>query len=599
MELPIKDFDIDLNSNHLKNLCAKHDPDIFLGDIANLITKIDTPRIQIHPFQGLDSPLRQLTYLASLNLSSDPALVQSNDEIETDEWFEMVKYSIAVKAGYYDLLMPKKDDDPVAYHDLYKVAMPVFMNYYDTGSLNYEEQDIERIESFFNPFDAEIEKGFGLSPQDFINIYNLIDEELFLRLNYPLTLLRKDAECKQFWDSQMKNKTNPLDWKYEGANPNVIELVKYSNSRGERFTIDAQEIKKKYNNDKVDLFLSIFSLTRTKTDYLYYTSKNPVLHRPMYQLKDDRYLVISIKQLITAIYTFLTEFATNEANGVSERFYVKRGKVLQNKIAELFKRFFRNECFIYNEYKTSPHGDGQDVLILYKGLALIIEAKAGREPEPMRNVRKSFEKISLGFKKIIQEGYEQADRIKILFDNVEPFDIYDKDGKLVFTVNPKKYHTYFSIIVTLNKFRQPQIDLSLLLNLNEGDDRYPFSVSIDDLEIILLAMMKLRKGVGDLIMFLQWREQLQGRLVSNDELEVWGAFINNKDFKVPQDKNIHFKTFPEIGDFYDELYKNGLGFTNEKNLDRKTSGKYLMLDAATIEKARAKYETESKDHVSY
>jgi hypothetical protein len=295
--------------------------------------------------------------------------------------------------------------------------------------------------------------------------------------------------------------------------------------------------------------------------------------------------------LIEAIYIRLTEYATAEEKDISERFYNKRGKILQDKIADLFKRYFKNECFIYNEYTTEPNGDGQDLLILHKGLALIIEAKAGREPEPMRDVRKSFQKISLSFKKSIQEGYAQADRVKALFDNKEVFDIYNKTGKKVYTVNTNKYHSYYSIIVTLYKFRQPQINLSLLLTLKEDDDRYPFSLSIDDLEIILLSMMKLKKGQGDLIRFLRWREQLQGRLVSNDELELWGAFMNNKNFKVPEEANLHYQTFPEMGNFYDELYKKGLGFKKEKYLDRKTNGKYIFFDPATIREIREKYKS--------
>ena len=177
-----------------------------------------------------------------------------------------------------------------------------------------------------------------------------------------------------------------------------------------------------------------------------------------------------------------------------------------------------------------------------------------------------------------------------MFDNGEIFSIYDKNGKKQYTVDTTKYHNYFSLIITLNKFRQPQIDISLLLSLNEDDDRYPFSVSVDDLEIILLTMIKRKKGPGDLIKYLHWREQLQGRLQSNDELELWGAFINNKNFHIPEDKRIHFKTFPEMGDFYDELYQNGFGFANEKNLERKTSGKYMILDAANIRKAREHFE---------
>lgn len=574
---PIETFDLDINTQKLKALCARHDSDIFLADITTLLTRIDTPRIQIHPFQGLDSPMRQLLYMAALNLTSDPGLVESTVEVADNEWFEMVKYSIAVKAGYYDLLMPKEGEDNKAYHDLYKVAMPVFMDYYNTGSLNFEEQDIDRILSFFTPFDEKIKAFFGLTTSEFVDIYNLIDEELFLQLNEPLKLVRQDPEAAAFFDEMMKSDAHPFEWKYEGDNPNILQFLRHANTRSERFTVDAKKLQEKYAPEKTDIFLSHFTLSRKTDKLLFYTAPNPVLSNPIFKLSDGRYLVLSAKQLITAVYMKLTAFAINPENKIHEKFYDRRGKALQDKIAELFTRFSKKEAFIYNEYATSPNGDGQDILILWKSLAFIIEAKAGKEPEPMRSVKKSFEKILLGFKGNIQKGYEQTYRIKQLFDNKEKFKIYNKEGVFQYEVNSARYNEYFSLIVTLNKFRKPQIDLNLLLDLEETDDRYPFSVSIDDLENLILTMLKLKKGPGDFVRFLHLREQLQGRLDCHDELELWGAFFHVKHFKVPEDERMHFKTFPQMGEVYDELYRTGLGFTNEKNLERKKSGRYIHM----------------------
>ena len=64
-------FDIQLESETLKEMVAVYDPVTFIGDLAQLITYICVGRIEISPFNGLDSPLRQLAYIAALNLSSD------------------------------------------------------------------------------------------------------------------------------------------------------------------------------------------------------------------------------------------------------------------------------------------------------------------------------------------------------------------------------------------------------------------------------------------------------------------------------------------------------------------------------------------------
>lgn len=171
-------FNIEAESRKLKSIVGQYESDLFIADIASLLTLIDTPRMPVHPFQGLDSPLRQLTYLASLNLSCDPVDAKLKQVSSNEEWEEIVKQTIRAKAGYFDLLLPKEEDDKYEYYNYYKIVLPVFLDYFDTGSLNFEEQEIERIEKLFAPFNKEIEEEFGLTVRDFLNIYELIDKQL-------------------------------------------------------------------------------------------------------------------------------------------------------------------------------------------------------------------------------------------------------------------------------------------------------------------------------------------------------------------------------------------------------------------------------------
>ena len=141
---------------------------------------------------------------------------------------------------------------------------------------------------------------------------------------------------------------------------------------------------------------------------------------------------------------------------------------------------------------------------------------------------------------------------------------------ILIDVRTKNYRNAFCIIVTLDRFRNPQVNLPDLLNIYD-DDKYPLSICFDDLEIIILTLIKLKMTPGKFERMLIQREKLQGRLATSDELEIWGHLIFNRAFKVPEEENMHFS--PGIGFVgkFDELYANGLGFENERNLDRKTS----------------------------
>ena len=75
------------------------------------------------------------------------------------------------------------------------------------------------------------------------------------------------------------------------------------------------------------------------------------------------------------------------------------------------------------------------------------------------------------------------------------------------------------------------------------------------------------------------QEKLHGRIITADELEVCGAFINEKltAKELNSDATV-FALTPDLTDIFDQTYQTkGLGFDNEKNLEMKTSGKYLPM----------------------
>ena len=213
-------------------------------------------------------------------------------------------------------------------------------------------------------------------------------------------------------------------------------------------------------------------------------------------------------------------------------------------------------------------------------MALIVEAKASKRDEPRREPDKAYPLILSNFEETIQKGYDQAYRVKSKFISKEPLNIYSdvQLKKHVIDIRTKNYHSAFSIIVTLERFGQIQTDLSGLLEIYDNDE-FPWSVCIDDLEIFLLQLEKLGKNKSHLMSFLTQREKLHGKLITADELEVCGAFINERITakELNSDTTVLALT-PDLTDIFDQTYQTkGLGFENEKNLEIKTSGKYLPI----------------------
>lgn len=198
----------------------------------------------------------------------------------------------------------------------------------------------------------------------------------------------------------------------------------------------------------------------------------------------------------------------------------------------------------------------QDLMIIFNGTAIIVEIKASKLREPFRVTQKAIVRLKEDFKNSVQYGFEQCKRVEDYFFNDKSFDIKDANGKKLYSVNPNKIHSVFSIVVTLERFGSLQTDLSLLLQKEEDID-YPWSVYIDDLEIFLLALKQnIKNPTGEFVNFLKLRREMHGRIEAIDELDVCATYLQNPSkFKRYSEADKQFLVFSpfEQNDF-DKLY---------------------------------------------
>jgi hypothetical protein len=566
---------LEKKSNQLKELIAKFNSDWLLGDLSSLI---HAGRDRASDQLGmLSSPMRQLYYLAGLNVSSDPAK-GFDIMFDHEKWKQIATLLNEIEAEYDKLFFPTKQEEITeVWKRIRKVVMPSFLSYFNQGPLNYEEQVINWIEDLFSQFDPIIESKTNLKTEDFIHFYDNLDQ--LRQRNFQAHSGRKDL-LRPNWEKYSKIEMGVVD-----DVPDFIKEMGEQYKEMNYYMSDSGIIDRFYAEelvseilplDKVNNILPYFVTTRAQTDFLFYTSTkpgNPLYEKPILDIGDGMYQVFEVKQVIHAVNDFLQQICTSTATETT-KYVEKKGKLLETRIIDLFSNFLKNDFKIYHGYYVD--GCEQDILILWKNYAFIIEAKGYSLREPFRNPEKAFVRIKDDFNACIGYGYEQTRRVEKKFISGGTLQITDKDGKILNEIDTSLYEEDFSIIINLESFGQIQCDLSTLIKLENDDDVFPWAVKLDDLEIFILTMIAQNKGPIDFVNFLLLRESLHGKLICSDELEVCGGYLNGVINQNQIDKAGVVAAAPDLGNIFDQQYHKTMGFKNERNLYEKQSGKFIF-----------------------
>jgi len=566
---------LESKSEELKNIVATYDTQWLLGDLAFMM-KTGKERAKEQLGQ-LSSPMRQLYYVAGLNISSDPTNGQDS-HYTPEKWNKIVSLLNEIEIEYYKLFFPNTQEEVTdEWKKVREVAMPSFLSYFNQGPLNYEEQVINWTRDLFTPLDNIIEDITGVKTEDFIQFYENIDK--LNQKNFQAHTTNKDL-LRPNWKDYSKLEVGVID-----GVPDFIKEMGKQNEHLYHFMADHGIMDRFYASEivsvnlpleKVKIILGLLSVSRSQTDFLYYTATkpgNPLYEKPIVDIGNEIFQVFEVKQVIHSIEKLLEQLCTSTTANTT-KYVEQKGKLLETKIVELFSDFFKSDIKVHRSYYVD--GCEQDILILWKKYAFIIEAKGYALNEPFRNPEKAFVRIKSDFNACIGYGYEQTRRVEKKFIDCVPLRITDKNGNLIEEIDTTKYEQDFSIIVNLKTFGQVQTNLATLIKLENEDDVFPWAVKLDDLEIFLLTMNAQKKKPTDFIDFLLMRETLHGKLICADELEVCGAFLTKKLNQQIIDKNDTIVTVPDLGDVFDKQYFKTMGFKNEKYLYEKQSGKYVF-----------------------
>lgn len=510
-------------SYQLKTEVAEYELENFAGFFTYFIKH--RPVVEESPLNDFYSKLKDYLYLIALNATAvkrGTKLITVNDPM-IGKWAADLK---KIKSLYRENTIGKieqlEQTEEIKQRVIHYMS---FQTYFENGVLCYMEQDIDRLSRIFSPYDSYLISDFGFDA-DFLITFYRFSEMVSAKKHERANAFLNTPEFAEF---MVTDNGNDLSERLEKLPDHIFDdLDKLMNCTHVSFKFTKEEYCAALPKEKVERLLDILTFKPVPIEqFLFFTQPNPLDDKPILLLPSGEYLYTYQRQLPIAISKFLYQHLQRNET-ITNKVRKHRDKTLEIKTEDIFRKFFSKEerTFFYMNYHVDENTE-QDILILSRNMALIIEVKASKYREPFRDPIKGFDRLKSDFKESIQYGYEQCLRIEDNFFEDEPFAIYDQNEKLLHEINPKKYDEIYSIVVTLERFGPMQSDLNLMLQKDEHVD-FPWAVYIDDLETFLLALKRTYNyPVLPFKQFLKQRQKLHGKSYVTDEMDICGAFLSN------------------------------------------------------------------------
>jgi len=216
---------LEMKIDKLKSILARVDTENFIGMVATEFgISFDLSESVFNKTQ-LNSPFKQYLYAVGLVLSVEKVAGAEKDYLPMDE----IKKTLNEIVDIHGQMFFSDDDKEIdeKRQEAIKVSMPVFLNYFNTNFVTYEEQVVERVEKWFSPFSDVIREKLGVSVDDLIKIFNFIRDYLQNRFDRIKELQPKAKEDHQAFVQYMMEKGVSFEQASKDLHfPNTIQLMK-------------------------------------------------------------------------------------------------------------------------------------------------------------------------------------------------------------------------------------------------------------------------------------------------------------------------------------------------------------------------------------
>jgi hypothetical protein len=511
---------------------------------------------------GLSSPQRQTFYLLGLLMTTpEPETVEPLSETD---WKRILELLESITASYVYEPMQKAIAGEV---DAAKanVAAAAFIQYFMSGRLAVAEQLERLIRAFHVPFDEQIRVKTGTSATEALEVVEWMKETLIAQWEDGIKKHKAAHEMHQrtmdtlsagdpelFAQNLSAWQASPAFEVAQGTVQAYFDFSRYLNCIPRSTFVD------RFGEQRVEAFLRTFAMRRGETQsFRYFASSeppNPAEYAPLFTLEGDRVCAPMHAMLYNALLDSFDELVRAD-DGLRDRYLKRRADYLEERANALIASMFPVVSLRIDTYFETPKQQFEhDGLILVGGALIPIEEKSSEMTTPSRDPERYFGRLTQHFKsdRGIQHGYDQANRIVDLVSSATlPVLLYDERGKIVAEIPPGSVAETFPIVVTLESFGMLATDLTLMLNVPAGKS-YPWVVNLFDLETLVDGFVRRGLTGDDFLRYLRQRREIQGHVLTDDELNLAGQFIVEKNLPSGQPGEVKFVA--SYSSVFDDLY---------------------------------------------
>ena len=477
---------------------------------------------------SLNSPYREMIYTIGLIMttsSNGSTPIKKENQNEIYDLLNKIEKS-------YRLILRKNENrcikEGMSQEQTF-IALMTHIDYFFTSSVTFINQDLDRLNELFSSYDTEISEKTGFSYSDVIGFFNQTLEIRTIKLNEYIKAngLKTNPQKKDLMRNQLfSDNINALK--------SIIEFSR-------------DELK----NDEYRKVCDFFSLSKSDGTFFHYTEKNPFESKPIIKTENNKYIIPLYKQLPIAIDMNLREMISDK-----DAFYKRRDKALENKLFIEFSLLGKDSCSVYQSVYEEPTSRYEhDLLIQHGKTLLIIEAKAKRIREPLRDPDRCYKRLKDDFasESGIQGAYNQAIHLKDKLLSLNNVPLYNKKGEFIVNIDRESYDEILIALITYDEWGFSSVNPSFLLE--EINEEKPWICSITNLEAIFMSLNDSEDPILELLKYIKWKKEIQDKILSTDEIEPFGYYLKNKESVASSFDDLDFIIYsPLESDIVDEKY---------------------------------------------
>ena len=390
----------------------------------------------------------------------------------------------------------------------------------------YSPQVVHRIAGVLRPFEAELAAHVGIGPCRSCELVTALGEQVIrnatdLKDSIREALAHRDALARKgvrIADAKLSTITQ-LDGEIQQLFAGMV---------GDWAATWSQIVLR-----LPDLMRSEWNAFRetiglTPASRLMLTRAVDVQDRPVFYLDDERAFYAHGGACLDAVFFFFDDLART-CPAIRDRYGKCVAEWMESEIERFLQRLFppaailRNACFPDPDH---PGGETEaDVIVVWGPFLLIAEAKGRRVArDAMRGSSKELKKaLTIN----IEDAFSQARRVVRVLEHADRIRFKERASGRTVEVDRARLKRVMAVSVTLQHLGNVAMQLAVTQPLGMFREKaYPWSVSIDDLDVIT-------RFAGSPDVFLHYIDRRLAHQISDvefvgDELDVFGQYLDNR-----------------------------------------------------------------------